>query len=122
MGRLGSPQSPGTWVAHFLMGTLGGFPNPPALWLRRAKPAFAYAIMGTLGGFASPFGPPPAPSSPLASVGLAKPSRALASAGKARLRLRDHGSPTSTPRDYGESLRDLQAKILATASSHSDGC
>ena len=51
-----------------------------------------------------------------------KPSRALASAGKARLRLRDHGSPTSTPRDYGESLRDLQAKILATASSHSDGC
>jgi hypothetical protein len=31
--------------------------------------------MGTLGGFASPFGPPPAPSSPLASLGLAKPSR-----------------------------------------------
>ena len=26
------------------MGTLGGFPNPPALWLRRAKPAYAYAI------------------------------------------------------------------------------
>ena len=23
------------------------FPNPPALWLRRAKPAYAYAIMGT---------------------------------------------------------------------------
>jgi hypothetical protein len=31
--------------------------------------------MGTLGGFASPFGPPPTTSSPLASLGLAKPSR-----------------------------------------------
>ena len=93
------------------MGTLRGFPNPPALWLRRAKPAFAYAIMGTLRGFATPFGPPPATSSPLASpfgdfgtctfpttparyaralaLGLAKPSHALAPAGKARLRLRD---------------------------------
>jgi hypothetical protein len=56
------------------MGTLGGFPNPPALWLWRAKPAFAYAIMGALGR-------------------VPKPSRALALAGKARLRLRDHGSP-----------------------------
>jgi hypothetical protein len=36
------------------MGTLRGFPNPPALWLRRAKPAFAYAIMGTLRGFPNP--------------------------------------------------------------------
>ena len=44
------------------MGTLRGFPCPPALWLRRAKPAYAYAIMGTLRGFAPPFGPPPAPS------------------------------------------------------------
>ena len=26
------------------MGTLGGFPNPPALWLRRAKPAYANAL------------------------------------------------------------------------------
>jgi hypothetical protein len=26
-----------------LMGTLKGFPNPPALWLRRAKPAYANA-------------------------------------------------------------------------------
>ena len=33
------------------MGTLKGFPNPPALWLRRAKPAYAYAIMGTPRGF-----------------------------------------------------------------------
>jgi len=49
------------------MGTLGGFPTPPALWLRRAKPAFAYAIMGTLGGFAPPFGPTPASPTPLAS-------------------------------------------------------
>ena len=55
------------------MGTLGGFPSPPALWLRRAKPAFANAIMGTLGGFASPFGPPPATPTPLASLGLAIP-------------------------------------------------
>jgi hypothetical protein len=29
------------------MGTLGGFPCPPALWLWRAKPALANAIMGT---------------------------------------------------------------------------
>ncbi len=28
------------------MGTLGGFPNPPALWRRRAKPVSANAIMG----------------------------------------------------------------------------
>ena len=35
------------------MGTLEGFPNPPALWLRRAKPAFAYAMMGTLEGLAA---------------------------------------------------------------------
>jgi hypothetical protein len=26
-----------------VMGTLGGFPNPPAVWLRRAKPAYANA-------------------------------------------------------------------------------
>jgi hypothetical protein len=30
------------------MGTLGGFPNPPALWLRRAKPGYAYASAGYL--------------------------------------------------------------------------
>jgi len=36
------------------MGTLKGFPTPPALWLRRAKPAFADAIMGTLKGFPNP--------------------------------------------------------------------
>jgi len=29
--------------------------------------------MGTLKGFASPFGPPPATSTPLASLGLANP-------------------------------------------------
>ena len=27
------------------METLKAFPYPPALWLRQAKPAFAYAIM-----------------------------------------------------------------------------
>jgi hypothetical protein len=32
------------------MGTLGGFPNPPTLWLRRAKPGYAYAMMETLKG------------------------------------------------------------------------
>ncbi len=36
------------------MGTLKGFPNPPALWLRQAKPAFADADMGTLKGFPNP--------------------------------------------------------------------
>jgi hypothetical protein len=40
--------------------------------------------MGTLGGFASPFGPPPAASSPLASLGLAKPSRDAALPARAR--------------------------------------
>jgi hypothetical protein len=41
------------------MGTLRGFPNPPALWLRQAKPAYAYAVMGTLRGFPNPRHPPP---------------------------------------------------------------
>jgi len=37
------------------MGTLGGFPNPPALWLRRAKLGFAYAfVMGMLPRNTSP--------------------------------------------------------------------
>jgi hypothetical protein len=35
------------------MGTLGGFPNPPALWLRRAKLACANAIDGNGRGRAS---------------------------------------------------------------------
>ncbi len=30
-----------------MMGTLRGFPNPPALWLRWAKPTFANAVMET---------------------------------------------------------------------------
>jgi hypothetical protein len=30
------------------MGTLGGFPNPPALWRSQAKPGSANALMGTL--------------------------------------------------------------------------
>jgi hypothetical protein len=29
-----------------MMGTLGGFPNSPALWLRWAKPTYAYAVIG----------------------------------------------------------------------------
>jgi hypothetical protein len=36
------------------MGTLRGFPNPPALWLRQAKPGYAYASHGTLRGFPNP--------------------------------------------------------------------
>jgi hypothetical protein len=31
------------------MGTLKECPNPPALWLRRAKPGSANAIVGSLG-------------------------------------------------------------------------
>ena len=38
-----------------MMETLGGFPNLPAVWLRRAKPGYANAIMmETLGGFPNP--------------------------------------------------------------------
>jgi hypothetical protein len=33
------------------METLGGFPNLPAFWLRRAKPGSAVIHMETLGGF-----------------------------------------------------------------------
>ena len=63
MGTLtGFPIPPALWLrrakpafANAIMGTLTGFPIPPALWLRRAKPAFANAIMGTLTGFAPPY-------------------------------------------------------------------
>ena len=65
-----SPPSPTRF-----MGTLKGFPTPPAPWLRRAKPALAYAIHGN---------PQRVP----------KPSRALAPAGKARPRLRDSWEPS----------------------------
>src|ERR1017187_1941490 len=62
MGTLGGfPNPPALWLrraklasANAVMGTLGGFPNPPALWLRRAKLASANAVMGTLGGFPNP--------------------------------------------------------------------
>ena len=42
-----------------MMGTLKGFPYPPALWLRWAKPSSAYAFVmgsleGWLGGLAGP--------------------------------------------------------------------
>jgi hypothetical protein len=66
MGTLGGfPYPPALWLRRakpgfayaIIMGTLGGFPYPPALWLRRAKPGFAYAIiMGTLGGFGGALG------------------------------------------------------------------
>jgi len=62
MGTLGGfPNPPALWLrrakpgyAYAADGTLGGFPNPPALWLRRAKPGYAYAADGTLGGFPNP--------------------------------------------------------------------
>ena len=40
-GTVGSTPT----LSSIMMGTLGGFPCPPALWLRRAKPAFANAII-----------------------------------------------------------------------------
>ena len=87
------------------MGTLKGFPNP-ALWLRRARPAFSYAIMGTLKGFAPPFGPPPATSSPLASLGLANPPALVRRRrGRARsARGGQGGGPSRSPR-RGQSRR-----------------
>jgi len=43
------------------MGTLKGFPNPPAMVRgEQSSPAPHASDMGTLKGFASPFGPPPA--------------------------------------------------------------
>jgi hypothetical protein len=42
-------------VPTIVSGTLGGFLQPPALWLRRAKPGYADAILsGTLKGFLTP--------------------------------------------------------------------
>ena len=52
------------------METLGGFPNLPALWLRRAKPGYAYAVlragivMETLGGLALHSAPATRPAAP----------------------------------------------------------
>jgi hypothetical protein len=48
--------SNGFWLLPpILMETLRGFPNLPALWLRRAKLAFAYAfLMGTFKGLPNP--------------------------------------------------------------------
>ena len=88
------------------MGTLGGFPNPPALWLRRAKPGYAYAIMGTLGGFASPSAPADPPYLPLAALGLAKPSRdaplpaELAGCARVRIASAVNGNPTCVPTSF----------------------
>jgi hypothetical protein len=45
--------------------------------------------MGTLGGFALPSAPANPPCLPLAALGLAMPSRALAPPGEARLRQRE---------------------------------
>jgi hypothetical protein len=87
------------------MGTLGGFPNlrplpatlptarcarPHALWLRRAKLASAYAVNG------NPNGP--------------EPSRALAPAGVARLRQRDHGNPSASVGLPAHGLRRLRLR------------
>ena len=47
-------DAPALWLwrakpafAYAILGTRPHFPCPPALWLWRAKPAFAYAILGT---------------------------------------------------------------------------
>jgi ATP-dependent Lon protease len=61
----GSDPSPPRRGCLIDMGTLGGFPNPPAHWLRRAKPGSAYTLMGSLKGF-----PNPKPSA-LASANMA---------------------------------------------------
>ena len=50
-----------------IMETLGGFPNLPALGLRRAKPGFANAIMETLGRVSKPS------RTPALGLRLAKP-------------------------------------------------
>jgi hypothetical protein len=55
------------------MGTLRGFPNPPALWLRRAKPGYANAIMGNGNperlGTCQPALPPPRCARPRQTLG-----------------------------------------------------
>jgi hypothetical protein len=66
-----------------VMGTPRGFPNPPALWLRRAKPAYANATkMGTPRGFPNPPAlwlrrakPAYANATKMGTPGVAKPSR-----------------------------------------------
>ena len=64
------------------MGTLGGFPNPPALWLRRAKPGFAYATMGTLGGLAVHSAPATHPASPALRAASPNPPALWLQAGR----------------------------------------
>ncbi len=103
------------------MGTLRGFPCPPAHWLRRAKPASANATMGTLRGLAShsapashppapalraaspcPRHPPPAPAPPRCArprahwLRRAKPASANATMGTLR-GLASHSAPASHP-------------------------
>ena len=81
------------------MGTLEGFPYPPAVRLRRAKPGYAYATnMGTLEGFPRALPYPPALRRRREGRGRrtrgkgrggAGPEALTKSVGKARLRLRD---------------------------------
>ena len=86
MGTLaGFPNPPALWLrrakpgcAYVEMGTQAGFPNPPALSLRRAKPGCAYAVDGNPGRVSCALGTCHPPYLPLAALGLAKPSRALA--------------------------------------------
>ena len=86
-GNVGSTPT----LSSTLMGTLGGFPNPAALWLRRAKLAFANAVMGTAEEAEE--------IEKLNIRRVPKPSRALAAASKARLRQRGDGN-----RGRGEKL------------------
>ena len=83
------------------MGTLRGFPNPPAkVRGERSSPAPHATEMGTLRGFALPFGPPHATDSPLASLGLAKPWRSGSGGqrGRARGVRGGQGGPSGSPR------------------------
>jgi hypothetical protein len=53
------------------MGTLRGFPNPPAHWLRRAKLGFANAVDGNAERVRVALGTACSPCHPLAALGLA---------------------------------------------------
>ena len=97
------------------MGTLGGHPNPPALWLRRAKPGSAYAISnGNPGRVSCALGTYPTHPCPRASRGLAQPSAPPAT---------HHGSfgtcpPPTTPARCARALAARFARPRALWRSH----
>ena len=89
-GTVGSTPT----LSSTIMETLKGFPNPPALWRRRAKPASANAEgwepsgSQTLPRSGDGGQSPPPPTRKDGNPQVPKPSRALATAGKARFRQR----------------------------------